>query len=167
MRTFLPLAVILLIACSRSEEEESRPGGRAVDQEVKKFRLVQTLWGDKTWELEAERLEEREDTTWVYDFTLLFYDREGIQTSTLFVDSGTVFERLGDLNAYGRVRVQTGDGSVLKTESLRWNQMDRLIETDDPVVVEKGDKVVRGTGLVSDANLDHITIRGEVESTGK
>ena len=134
-------------------------------QEMKKVYIVETLWGEKSWELWADRLEERSDTTWVFELSIGFYsDRK--QVSTLFADSGVVFKNK-DLKAFGRVRVETDEGSVLTTETLRWDNEERLIETDDPVTIEKGGKVIRGMGLVSDPNLEHITIRGEIEGSGK
>lgn len=96
---------------------------------------------------------------------ILFYDEDGSVYSTLDAKKGVVYTQSSDLVAQDSVVVQTSDGTVLQTDSLVWNNRERIITTDAWVKIENRQGVIEGKGLISDAALKRIEIKSSV--TGK
>ncbi|MEO0092264.1 MAG: LPS export ABC transporter periplasmic protein LptC [candidate division WOR-3 bacterium] len=96
---------------------------------------------------------------------ILFYDEDGSVYSTLDAKKGVVYTQSSDLVAQDIVVVQTSDGTILQTDSLVWNNRERIITTDAWVKIENRQGVIEGRGLISDAALKRIEIKSSV--TGK
>ncbi len=160
MRLILPFFLIfLLISCANKTEEKVQE----TREMLRGVKIIETKMGRKSWELHAERIDEESDTTLVYNFVLYFFDENGKRTSELWADSGVVFQERGDMKALGNVRVFTVEGDTLFTSSLMWREDIKRIICDSPVTLISKGKVLRGKGLVSDAKLSKVEIKGQVE----
>ncbi len=96
---------------------------------------------------------------------ILFYDEAGSVYSTLDAKKGIVYTQSSDLIAQDSVVVQTSGGTILHTDSLVWNNREKIITTDAWVKIETKQGVIEGKGLISDAALKRIEIKSSV--TGK
>jgi len=162
MKTIIWILVALFpLSCTQKRPEETTRGKQR-EEEASRIKVTQTQLDKKVWELLAEKLISRGDTTWIYNFTVHFFDEEGEKTSTLTADSGFIFQDTGDMIALGDVEVVTKDSSRLKTNSLKWKEKERKITSDDDVLIERKGKMIRGRGLITDPNLEHIVIEGKV-----
>jgi len=158
-RVFL-LTLIFLLSCKSDEKEKVYPPRG--EQEIERFQIIETRWGKKSFVLSAELLEERGDTTLVFQFTVDFYDEKGEIVSTLVADSGVILKKTGDMIALGNVEVKTKEGAVLNTVELHWIEDRKKIVTEKEVVIKKEGKLLKGKGLISDPGLKHIEIKGKV-----
>jgi LPS export ABC transporter protein LptC len=161
VRFLFPLFIsILFLFCGEEEKEQIPPP--TGEQEIEKFQIVETRWGKKSFALTAKILEERNDTTWVFKFKVVFFDEKGERVSTLTADSGAIFKKTGDMMALGNVLVKTVEGVELISDELLWKEDIRKIVTDKEVLIKRDGKVLKGKGLVSDPGLKHIEIKGKV-----
>ncbi len=153
--------LVVLVACGQSQEPGTTENPPP-KEELQTVQIVETRWGRPQWTLNADRILLGSDTTRVYPVRLTFYDEEGRVSSHLVADSGWVLEKTRDLIAMGNVVVVTQDSTRLVTSSLRWDNKQRKIETDQEVTIYKKGRVLKGKGLVSDAALERIEIEGQV-----
>jgi len=105
------------------------------------------------------------DTAFVYQagglydmrvLTLTFYDRMGVETSTLTADSGTYLFNSGAMEARGNVVVRTTDGRVLKTTVLRYDPTTNELSSDRPFTWDTPDGQLQGNAFTSDPDFTNI-----------
>jgi LPS export ABC transporter protein LptC len=96
---------------------------------------------------------------------IIFYDENGLISSTLNAQRGRVNNQTSDLFAQDSVLVQTSDSTILQTDSLVWNNQSQIIQTDAWVKIQTKQGLIEGQGLISDAALKKIEIKSSV--TGK
>jgi len=113
-------------------------------------------------EIKATEISLRNDTTYVYNFMISFFDDEGNITSELYADSGFVMEEKGIMSAYGDIKVISSTGDSLYASRLTWEESKDLIYSDHPVVLFKKGKIIRAQGLEADPALRHIILKGKV-----
>lgn len=87
-----------------------------------------------------------------------FYNEEEQHTSLLTARRGKVNDQTQDLEAYDNVVVISDSGTVLKTDSLFWNNADRKIHTDAFVDISSPTEHIMGQGMISDQGLKHYRI---------
>ncbi|MFO7638032.1 MAG: LPS export ABC transporter periplasmic protein LptC [bacterium] len=155
----------LFVGCRESDpvvESGARP-----DQIIEGFTMHESASGERLYKLEADTayVFERDGYVDVARLVVTFYSENGEVHARLVADEGTLQSRTNDLVARGNIVVRTADSTLLRTDSLGWNNDVRLVRTDAPVEIltPRGD--VRGQGLVADAGLTRIQIQSEV--TGK
>jgi len=56
--------------------------------------------------------------------------------------------------AYEKVFVVTEEGDKLKTSKLRWDNADKMIRSDEKVMLERGKSIIYGIGFESDPELN-------------
>lgn len=79
-------------------------------------------------------------------------------TSLLTAQRGRVNDRTNDFAAYGDVVVISDSGTVLKTDSLFWNNSTRRIHTDAFVDITSPTEHIKGHGMESDQSLKNYKI---------
>jgi len=161
MKFLFMIGLLLFLSCQRGNErttEEMRG-----EEEVRKVRLVETTKGRKIFELEAGKITQRGDTTWIYGLHAKFYDREGRVSSNLEADSGFYLRKYGDMKAFGDVKFSSQEGKKLFTSFLAWEKRKNRIWTDKKVKILSNGKEIIGEGLESDPQLREIIIKGKVE----
>lgn len=87
-----------------------------------------------------------------------FFNADRVHTSALTAKRGRVNDRTRDFAAYGDVVVVSDSGSILKTDSLFWNNVTQQIETDAFVEIISPTEHIKGHGLISDQSLKDYRI---------
>lgn len=79
----------------------------------------------------------------------------GKVSSTVDADSGIVFEKTNDVDAFGNVVVHSDSGITIFTEEMHWLQKNRIFKTEVNVIVVTEKDTLYGTGLESDEKLEN------------
>lgn len=161
------IELILLCIVSCPSNNRPAPSETLPSQIVTDFRLYESTSGKKLYRLYAEKAyvyDEPQKITVSKPF-IIFYDENGIITSTLNAQRGMVNSQTSDLFAQDSVLVQTSDSTILRTDSLVWNNKSQIILTDAWVKIQTKQGLIEGQGLISDAALKKIEIKSSV--TGK
>jgi LPS export ABC transporter protein LptC len=162
-----PAGFALLLALAGCKEKPVPVSTATLpSQVIEQFTLHESSSGERLYSLEAERAfvfdpEQRVDVVRLH---VRFYDETGGVHSVLDADEGTIYQN-ENLVARGSVSVRTSDSTVLRTDSLAWNNPTRQVRTDAPVEITTPKGRVSGRGLVSDAGLANIEIQSEVTGT--
>lgn len=164
MRRLLPLAFLLLAtAC----EEKVRPAVVPLDQaeipgqeswnSTVRFsdsaRVRAILWSGHFRVFTEEQYTALDESLHV-DF---FNEREE-HTSVLTARRGRVNDRTRDFEAHDNVVVISDSGTILRTDSLFWNNATREIHTDAYVDIVSPTEHIMGHGMVSDQSLKNYRI---------
>jgi len=143
------------------------PSETLPSQIVTDFTLFESTTGQKLYRLNAKKAiiyDDNQKITVIEPF-IIFYNEDGSVSSTLIAKRGLVNMQTSDLFAQDSVLVQTSDSTILRTDSLVWNNRTRIITTDAWVKIETKKGQIDGQGLISDAALKKIEIKSSV--TGK
>ena len=163
------LAAVACLATTGCGPEEKRPeisdAGDLPDQEVMEFSLTETVGGSKSWTLFADRAEVFQDKgyTKVHGVKVLFYGPDGEVSSVLTSKRGRVDEDSRDLQAFGQVVVETSEGVLLETESLKWDNKQERIWSTEFVTLTRKREVLTGYGFDSDPELKHVEVHHDVK----
>lgn len=87
-----------------------------------------------------------------------FYDKEQRNTSNLTSIKGKVDDILRDMYATGNVIARNDSGVVLKTEELKWRNVDQKIVTDKFVSITTKKEIIEGYGLEADQSLNNYVV---------
>jgi LPS export ABC transporter protein LptC len=87
-----------------------------------------------------------------------FYNEFEQHTSSLTARRGKVDDRTQDFAAYENVVVISDSGTVLRTDSLYWDNATRKIRTDAFVDILSPTEHIMGHGMMSDQGLKNYTI---------
>jgi LPS export ABC transporter protein LptC len=87
-----------------------------------------------------------------------FFNPQGIQTSVLTSEEGSVDETTNNLEARKNVIVISSDSSQMNTEQLFWDNQRQLIYTPAYVEITTPKERLQGHGFESDQNLNHYRI---------
>ena len=158
--------MLFLLKCA-DEEQKNVAEQELPSQIVDNFQMQESKSGKELYFLQGRRAfyyDKRSEIV-VVNPHITFYGPRKEVTSVVVCDSGIISNKTGDLVAYGNVVVTTADSTVLRTDSLAWFNRRAKIETDAEVTIASGEGTIRGKGLVSDANLNRIEIKEEVEGT--
>ena len=161
LASLLILCALALLSC---EEEQSRtvPARQPLPQEVLEDVLLKEIHkGRVIWVLNAAKAlnYEEEKIIKVYEINLEFYDTDEQVSSVLTADSGVVFASDKDMRAMGNVKVVAPDEVVLHTDVLEWDNVNRLIHTENQIRVETKESTITGVGFQSDPELKHMKVR--------
>jgi LPS export ABC transporter protein LptC len=159
-------ATATLVGCGlESEPPQSEESADLPEQEVVEFSLTETVGGDKSWTLFAERAEvfDNKGFSKVFGVRILFYGPDGDTSSVLTSQRGRVSEGSRDLQAFGNVLLESSEGMTLETESLRWDNQNSKIWSSEFVTVKSGEKVLTGYGFESDPDLKNVQIHSQVK----
>lgn len=169
-RVILILFVLTFINGCDGEEEETVPIEKTdehvqPDQIIFGFKLKETVLGDLKWKATAK-------TAYVYDenekiiadsICIDFY-RDLELYSTLTADSGLVYQRTNNMEAYGNVVIVTTDDRKLMTERIFWDNRQRKIYSNDFVTVIQKYDILTGVGFETDPDLKDIRIKNNVKA---
>ncbi|MBM2846759.1 MAG: hypothetical protein HW407_2071 [Bacteroidetes bacterium] len=87
-----------------------------------------------------------------------FYNEMEEHTSVLTARRGRVNDRTQDFEAHENVVVISDSGTVLRTDSLFWDNATRKIRTDAFVDIESPTEHIMGHGMISDQGLKNYKI---------
>ena len=124
-----------------SEAEDKLPkistGG--ADMRLEKIRFIEDKHGQKTWELEAKSVQQYQDQNIMIleDVKVTFYAKEG-RTFFLTGKQGKVHQDSKDVDLVGDVVLTSNDGYELKTHSIAYRHLEKIVSTSDPVEIRPG-----------------------------
>ncbi len=133
--------------------------------QLEKVRFVEDKEGRKTWELEAQSVQQYEDQNLLVlkDVKVTVYTKEGRS----FVISGNeakFYQNSKNAELKGNVVVTSNDGYRLRTQSVSYNHQERKVTTFDRVEID-GDQIqVQGKGLMVDMEARMFKILGQVKT---
>ena len=140
----------------RSGKSESRPFEAASDADmtVRGFSLVQTTEGSPEWRITAEKavvLEDRQEAR-LEGVHVKVETREGIQLE-FSGDQAEVDMKTQDFvvrNAPDgpEIEIRLGNGYTVFTRTIRWVNLSRRLESDEPVRVRAPGLAITGGGFV-------------------
>ncbi len=84
--------------------------------------------------------------------------RDGKIVSTLTGLSGKVNDKTKDIEMYDSVKVESTDGTVLRTGRLYWNNSTKKVSTEDFVRIKTKSEEIQGYGMESDQSLSNYRI---------
>ena len=87
-----------------------------------------------------------------------FFNPQGIQTSVLTSEEGSVDESTNNLEARKNVVVVSSDSSRMTTEQLFWDNQRQLIHTQAYVQIDTKKESLKGHGFESDQSLKNYRI---------
>jgi len=163
----LLLGGLFLIILNCPSNNKPVPSETLPSQIVTDFQLYESTSGKKLYRLYAEKAyvyDEPQKITVTKPY-IVFYNEDGSVSSTLNALRGQVNNKTSDLLAQDSVLVQTSDSTILKTDSLVWNNQSQIILTDAWVNIQTKQGLIEGQGLISDAAMKKIEIKSSV--TGK
>lgn len=115
------------------------------------------------------------DTAYVFDentrFELLevdavFNSASGAKRGDMRADRGRYDLRMGVVEGFGNVEVNSVDGRRLTTSHLRYDQARDLISSDSAFVFIDGENQQSGIGFETDPNMNRFFVKRQSRATG-
>ena len=156
--------------------------GRKPDEEVKlpriamegansrleKIRFVEEKEGRKTWELEANAMQQYQDQNVMVleDIRLTFFNKDG-RTFIVTGKQGKVYQETKNMELQGDVVVTSSDGYRLKTNSVAYDHQGRKMETPDSIELDGEQLWLKGRGMRVDMEARTVKIFHNVRTQWK
>ncbi len=106
--------------------------------------------------------EDRKETLLDSGLVVDFFGRDGEHTSVLTAERGKVYDEHKDLEAYGNVVFRSDSGTVVETEYMYWENLNRLVRGDRFVTITSPTERLQGYGFQADQDLKNYTVFGKV-----
>ena len=87
-----------------------------------------------------------------------FFDEDGAHSSLMTADTGRIDDQTHLFVARGNVVVTSDSGMTLSSSRLTWNEQEKSIYTDQPIVLTTRTDTLYGVGFESDARLENWVI---------
>ncbi len=91
-----------------------------------------------------------------------FFGRDGEHTSTLTAKRGRVDDEYKDLEAFENVVFRSDSGTVVETEYILWENINRRVRGDRFVTITSPTEKLQGYGFEADQDLKNYTVYGKV-----
>lgn len=156
-----------LRARKASEAMEKLPkvstGG--ADMRLEKIRFVEDKHGQKTWELEAKSVHQYQEQNIMVleDVRVTFYAKEG-RTIYLTGKQGKVYQDSKNVELVGDVVLTSSDGYQLKTHSVSYRHLEKIVSTSDPVEIDGEQLRLTGKGMSVDIEGKTFKILSQVKT---
>ncbi len=156
-----------LRARKASEDGEKGPkvSTEGADMQLKKIRFVEDKQGQKTWELEAESVQQYQEQNIMVleDVKVTFYAKEG-RIIYLTGKQGKVYQDSKNVELSGDVVLTSNDGYQLKTQSASYRHSENTVSTADPVEIEGEQIRLTGKGMMVNVEAKTFKILSEVKT---
>jgi LPS export ABC transporter protein LptC len=146
---------VVLMACEEDFGGKKQRNYKGPISEIYDIKMVYSDSSKKVLELQTPVQWQylNEDKKYPKEVRVFFYDKLGVQTTTVRSDSGKYFRDRNLYKLFGNVVIiNTQKGETLQTDELTWNPDLKKIYTDRPVSLRTATESFMGTGL--DANQD-------------
>jgi len=148
------------LGCTAEETTQVDPDvGETPIQTTREFTTTQSDSGRRVFVFNAKVARVYEDDVTRAEVVRVDFYRDGKKISVLTSDEA-VLRKGGRLTAIGNVVVVAlEDSSILRTERLYWDRIEKKIRTDVPfVLTEKNGDELRGQSLVTDPDLELLEV---------
>jgi LPS export ABC transporter protein LptC len=150
---------------SEAVEKLPKVSTGGADMRLEKIRFVEDKHGQKTWELEAKSVNRYQDqnTMVLEDVKVTFYAKEG-RTIFLTGKQGKVYQDSKNVELEGDVVLTSSDGYQLKTHSVSYRHLEKIVSTPDPVEIEGEQLRLTGKGMLVNMEAKTFKILGQVKT---
>jgi LPS export ABC transporter protein LptC len=150
---------------SESIEKIPKVSTGGADMRMEKIRFVEDKQGQKTWELEANSVQQYQDQNLMVleDVKVTFYSKEG-QTFFLTGKKGKVDQSSRNVELVGDVVLTSSDGYRLKTHSISYRHSEKLVSTSDPVEIEGEQIRLSGIGMLVNMEAKTFKVLSQVKT---
>ena len=150
---------------SESIEKIPKVSTGGADMRMEKIRFVEDKQGQKTWELEANSVQQYQDQNLIVleDVKVTFYSKEG-QTFFLTGKKGKVDQSSRNVELVGDVVLTSSDGYRLKTHSISYRHSEKLVSTSDPVDIEGEQIRLSGIGMLVNMEAKTFKVLSQVKT---
>lgn len=149
------------ISCGKSSplDADLRP-----DMCIRNLSTVNYTQGSLSWELLADESSYYfEENRSIAEKIKLQYYKDGTVSATVNSDQAVIYTDSNDIDLIGNVNILSTSGNRLQTSRIKWNNRDKYLDTDEPVVIiRKNGDLIKGTGLRADYNLEHYEIKRKI-----
>jgi LPS export ABC transporter protein LptC len=150
-----------------SEAVENLPkiSNDGADMRLEKIRFVEDKHGQKTWELEAKSAHKYQDQNMMVleDVKVTYYAKEG-RTFFLTGKQGKVYQDSKNVDLMGDVVLTSSDGYQLKTHSVSYRHLEKMVSTPDPVEIEGEEIRLTGKGMLVNMEAKTFKILSQVKT---
>ena len=149
------LGVALSVGCDSGHEGAPMVPGAGPDEVLRHFQRTESRSGRVTLGLEAERgdVYDADHRVELRTMRVDFYSEDGAHMSRLTADSGHVDTRTDNMEAFGHVRVDGQDSTVLTTTRLAWFDREQQIRSEEIVTITRDKDRVTGRGFIGEPSL--------------
>jgi LPS export ABC transporter protein LptC len=135
------------------------------DMRLEKIRFVEDKHGQKTWELEAKSVDQYQGRNMIVleDVKVTFYAKDG-RTFFLTGKQGKVYQDSKNVELVGNVVLTSSDGYELRTHSVSYRHLEKVLSTSDPVEIEGEQLRLTGKGMLVDMQAKTFKILSEVKT---
>lgn len=133
--------------------------------QLKKIRFVEDKQGQKTWELEAESVNQYQGQNIMVleNVKVTFYAKEG-RIIYLTGKQGKVYQDSKNVDLSGDVVLTSSDGYQLKTDSASYRHSEKIVSTGDPVEIDGEQIRLTGKGMLVDVEAKTFKILSQVKT---
>jgi LPS export ABC transporter protein LptC len=135
------------------------------DTRGEKIRLVEDKQGQKTWELEAKSIQQYQDQKimMLEDVKVTVYAKDG-RSFIISGNQGKVNQDSKDMELVGDVVLTSNDGYQLKTHSVSYRHLEKIVSTPDPVEIEGEQLRLIGKGMLVNMETKTFKILSQVKT---
>jgi len=149
----------------KASEAVAKVSTQGADMQLKKIRFVEDKQGQKTWELEAESVNQYQEQNILVleDLKLTFYAKEG-RIIYLTGKQGKVYQDSKNVDLTGDVVLTSSDGYQLKTHSASYCHSEKVVSTSDPVEIDGEQIQLTGKGMLVNVEAKTFKILSQVKT---
>jgi LPS export ABC transporter protein LptC len=150
---------------SEAVEKLPKASTGGADMRLEKIRFVEDKHGQKTWELEAKSVHQYQEQNIMIleDVKVAFYAKEG-RTIYLTGKQGKVYQDSKNVELVGDVVLTSSDGYQLKTHSVSYRHLGKIVSTSDPVEIDGEQLRLTGKGMLVDIEAKTFKILSQVKT---
>jgi LPS export ABC transporter protein LptC len=132
------------------------------DYRVSEIHINETLEGSLRWSLDADHAEvyEKRQETVMQRVAIRVFSKDADWTVT--AAKGVLNNETRDVALAGDVVVTSRDGLRMTTESLRWRNKERALDTEDPVEITREGTTITARGLDVRMQEQHAVLGSRV-----
>jgi LPS export ABC transporter protein LptC len=164
----LAFMLVLFPGCGREKKiKPNLPLGDKADSVpnfvMENFTLKSAQKGEVKWEVNAKgaQIFELKKKAYAQGFVMNYLDEANSKT-VLYGDRAIINTDTNFMEITGNVKAISGDGAVIETQKLFWDDRLKKMYTEEAVKVTRDGTVLRGIGLESDAGFKNLEIKKQV-----
>lgn len=162
------LMVFIVIGCEHKKIQPKLPATEKIENIpnyiIQGFNLTTTDHGIKQTELKAESAQvfEMKKMIFAQKLEMKNYEKDGGIT-VLNADNAVINTANNSFKATGNVKIKASNGTIIITDSIFWDDVQKKVIGEDAVTVIKDKNVISGIGFQSDIDMRDIKINKKVK----
>jgi|DewCreStandDraft_4_1066084.scaffolds.fasta_scaffold04229_10 LPS export ABC transporter protein LptC len=168
-RFFIIILILFVLAgCEYKKVKPRLPAPDKIENipnyMIQGFNLTNTEDGVKQTEIKAEAAQVFELKKMIYaqKLEVKSYEKDGGIT-ILNADTAVINTENNSFKAAGNVKIKASNGTVIITDSILWDDVQKKVVGEGPVTVIKDKNVISGIGFESDIDMRDIRIKNKVK----